>query len=163
MNLAIRPAAPADSETITAFNVEMARESEGLRLDRDTVRRGVEKSLSDPSLGRYYLAHGGGEALGQIRVTLEWSDWNNAHYWWIQNVYVVPSARRRGVYSALHHHVKNLAGAAGACGLQLYVDAQNEGAQRAYEKLRMARSHYLIFEQVEEGRSAEASAPPASS
>ncbi len=152
MNLAIRPATPADSEKIIAFNMEMAWESESLRLDRATVRRGVEKSLSDPSLGRYYLAHLGGETLGQIRVTLEWSDWNNAHYWWIQNVYVIPSARRQGVYSALHHYVKNLAGGAGACGLQLYVDAQNADAQRAYERLRMEQSHYLIFEQVAEGK-----------
>ena len=107
----------------------------------------------DPCLihrwGRYYLAHRGDEILGQIRVTLEWSDWNNAQYWWIQNVYVVPSERKQGIYKALHHHVKNLAEQTGACGLQLYVDAQNAAAQAVYKKLNMTQSHYLIYEQKE--------------
>ena len=150
MNFDIRPATLADAEKITEFNVEMALESENLRLEPETVRRGVEKSIYDPSKGRYYLARQGGDVLGQIRVTLEWSDWNDSHYWWIQNVYVVPRARRRGVYRALHHHVRNLADRAGACGLQLYVDARNAGAQSAYQSLNMVRSHYLIFEQTED-------------
>ncbi len=88
MNFDIRPATAKDMETIILFNIELALESENLRLDPETVRRGVRKSLSDPSMGRYYLACRGDEILGQIRVTLEWSDGNNAQYWWIQNVYV---------------------------------------------------------------------------
>ena len=149
MSFEIRPATIEDTATIVQFNIEMALESENLRLDPGKVRRGVEKSLSDPSVGQYYLAHRGDEILGQIRVTLEWSDWNNAQYWWIQNVYVVPAERRQGIYKALHHHVKNLAERAGASGLQLYVDAQNAAAQAVYKSLNMEQSHYLIFEQRE--------------
>ena len=150
MNFAIRPATNTDAEKIVQFNVDMALESENLRLEPEKIHQGVQKSLSEPSIGRYYLAHRGDEILGQIRVTLEWSDWNNAHYWWIQNVYVVPSERKQGIYSALHHHVKNLAEQAGACGLLLYVDAQNRAAQAVYKNLNMAQSHYLIFEQMED-------------
>ncbi len=150
MNLTIRPATIEDAETIVQFNIEMALESENLSLEPEKVRRGVEKPLADPSLGRYYLAHRDDEILGQIQVTLEWSDWNDAEYWWIQNVYVVPSARRQGIYRALHHHVKNLAEAAGACRLQLYVDAENAAAQAVYKKLNMEQSNYLIFEQMED-------------
>ena len=150
MNFEIRPAAIDDTEKIVQFNIEMALESENLRLEPEKVRRGVEKSLSDPSMGCFYLAHRGDEILGQIRVTVEWSDWNNAQYWWIQNVYVVPSARRQGIYRALHDHVKKLAEAAGACRLQLYVDAENAAAQAVYKKLNMTQSNYLIFEQMEE-------------
>ena len=150
MNFEIRPATAEDTETIVQFNIEMALESENLCLEPEKIRRGVQESLSNPSMGRYYLAHRADEILGQIRVTLEWSDWNNAYYWWIQNVYVVPSVRKQGIYKALHHHVKNLAEQAGACGLQLYVDAQNEAAQAVYKNLNMAQSHYLIFEQMED-------------
>lgn len=150
MNFEIRPATIEDTETIVQFNIEMALESENLRLEPEKVRRGVEKSLCDPSLGQYYLAHRGDEIVGQIRITLEWSDWNNGQYWWIQNVYVVPSERNQGIYRALHHHVKNLAEQDGACGLQLYVDAQNAAAQAVYKKLNMEQSHYLIFEQRED-------------
>ena len=150
MNFEIRPATDEDTETIVQFNIEMALESENLRLEPEKVRRGVEKSLSEPSMGQYYIAYRGDEILGQIRVTLEWSDWNDAEYWWIQNVYVVPSERKQGIYRALHRHVKNLAEGAGACGLQLYVDAQNVAAQAVYKNLNMEQSHYLIFEQRED-------------
>ena len=150
MNFEIRPAAIEDTEKIVQFNIEMALESENLRLEPEKVRLGVEKSLSNPSMGCFYLAHQGDEILGQIRVTQEWSDWNNAEYWWIQNVYVVPSARRQGIYRALHDHVKNLAETAGACRLQLYVDAENAAAQAVYKKLNMTQSNYLIFEQMED-------------
>lgn len=149
MNFTIRPATIEDAETIVRFNIDMALESENLSLDPEKVLKGVKKSLSDPSMGRMYVAHRGDEILGQIRVTLEWSDWNNGQYWWIQNVYVVPSARRQGIYRALHHYVKNLAEQEGACSLQLYVDANNTAAQAVYKNLNMAESHYLIFEQRE--------------
>ena len=74
MNFAIRPATVEDAEKIVQFNIEMALESENLRLEPEKVRRGVQKSLLNPSMGRYYLAHRGDDILGQIRVTLEWSD-----------------------------------------------------------------------------------------
>ncbi|MEE9276501.1 MAG: GNAT family N-acetyltransferase [bacterium] len=145
-NLRIRPAEPGDAEIITRFNVAMALESEGLRLEPATAREGVEASLTDPGRGRYYLAEEAGGVSGQIRVTREWSDWNNAEYWWIQNVYVDPPARRRGIYTALHRHVRGLAKAAGACGLQLYVERENGAARTIYERLGMRQSHYLIYE-----------------
>ena len=159
MNFEIRPATVEDTEKIVQFNIAMALESENLRIEGEKVRLGVHKSLSNPLMGRYYLAHRGDDILGQIRVTLEWSDWNNASYWWIQNVYVIPSERKQGVYSALHNYVKALAREAGACGLQLYVDEQNESAQAVYKNLNMAQSHYLIFEQREDSPEKQKNAP----
>jgi GNAT superfamily N-acetyltransferase len=143
----VRPALPEDAEIITRFNIEMARESEGLELSPDAVLRGVESSLHNPELGEYFLAEGQSGPIGQLRVTREWSDWNNAFYWWIQNVYVEPASRRGGFYAALHNHVRGLARSAGACGLLLYVDRENSSAQSVYRRLGMDQSHYLIYEQ----------------
>ncbi|MEE9256140.1 MAG: GNAT family N-acetyltransferase [bacterium] len=147
--IAIRPAAPGDVDIIVRFNMEMAQESEGLGLSPGTLRRGVEASLGDPGLGKYFLAEKGGKVAGQIRVTREWSDWNNGFYWWIQNVYVPPPERRRGIYAALHAHVRGLARETGACGLLLYVDRENAPARDVYRRLGMDQSHYLIYEQEE--------------
>ena len=82
----VRPALPEDAEIIVRFNIEMAKESEGLKLSPAVVLRGVENSLHDPNRGEYFLAEGDQGVVGQIRVTREWSDWNNSFYWWIQNV-----------------------------------------------------------------------------
>jgi|TARA_B100000315_G_scaffold148990_1_gene137797 GNAT superfamily N-acetyltransferase len=145
--ISIRPARPGDTDTIVRFNVEMARDSESLELAPEMVRQGVEASLRSPERGKYFLAEKSGSVVGQIRVTHEWSDWNNSYYWWIQNVYVEPESRRNGVYTALHGHVRDLARSAGACGLLLYVDRENTSAQEVYNRLGMESSHYLIFEQ----------------
>lgn len=148
-SLIIRPAHTDDIDIIVHFNIEMALESENLKLSPEVVRQGVEMSLGDPERGRYFLAeqNGSGNAIGQIRVTREWSDWNNGHYWWIQNVYVDPALRKQGVYTALHTHIRKLAREANACGLLLYVDHENTSAQEVYCHLGMGNSHYLIYEQ----------------
>lgn len=130
--LRIRPAAdiPGDLETITDFQLRMARETEGLELDPGTVIRGVAAVLADPAKGSYWVAErdGGigaiGAIVGSLLTTFEWSDWRNGTVLWIQSVYVVPGLK----------------------GLRLYVDKRNAAAQEVYERLGMTREHYELFE-----------------
>lgn len=85
--------------------------------------------------------------VGQLLITYEISDWRNGVFWWIQSVYVAPEARGGGVYRALHGHVATAAKKAGnVCGLRLYVDHDNTGAQRVYERMGMRRTEYLLYE-----------------
>jgi ribosomal protein S18 acetylase RimI-like enzyme len=67
--------------------------------------------------------------------------------WWIQSVYVVPAARRMGVYRALYGHVRAQARAHGACGLRLYVEQHNRAARQVYRSMGMRDSGYRIYEQ----------------
>lgn len=148
-----RPAVSADFRVIVEFNLSMARESEGLELDRAKLERGVEAALSDPAKGVYLVADVDGAPSGCLLVTSEWSDWRNGWAWWIQSVYVMPAARRRGVYRALHERVLELARERGdVVSLRLYVDRNNLPAQSTYRKLGMEASHYLMFEAVEAPR-----------
>ena len=80
-------------------------------------------------------------------VTFEWSDWRNATFWWIQSVYVKPNMRRKGIYKGLYREVQRLAEATeDVCGYRLYVEKDNEIAQRTYESLGMQESYYLMYE-----------------
>ena len=143
----IRDAIPADLVIIVAFNSAMARETEGIELDVDRLRRGVSAVLDDPARGRYFLAEIGGSVVGQLMITYEWSDWRNGCFWWIQSVYVHPNHRRRGVYRALDAHVRAEAMRDGSvCGLRLYVDRDNHVAQSVYASLDMQHSHYDLYE-----------------
>ena len=63
-------------------------------------------------------------------------------------MYVDPSARRRGVFRALHAEVVRRARAEGAASLRLYVDADNRRAQQTYASLGMRQSRYAMYEQV---------------
>lgn len=142
----IREATPGDLATLADFNQAMARETEARELDRATLEAGIASLLADSTKGFYLVAEAGGEIVGQLMVTYEWSDWRNASFWWIQSVHVAQAHRRTGVYTALHREVERRARAAGACGLRLYVERDNARAQATYRHLGMVRSRYDLFE-----------------
>ena len=146
-SLLVRHARGADAATIVGFNQAMAMETEALELLVPTVSAGVDAVLRDPAKGFYLLAEMEGRACGALMVTSEWSDWRNGAIWWIQSVYVLPDARGRGVYRALHEKVVDMARNRGARGLRLYVEKSNGPAQNVYRCMGMARSGYLMFEQ----------------
>jgi len=80
-------------------------------------------------------------------ITYEWSDWRNGQFWWIQSVYVLPSARRSGVFRALYDHIDALArNTSGVIGLRLYVEADNVAARRTYEHCGMHDGGYRVME-----------------
>jgi GNAT superfamily N-acetyltransferase len=126
----------------------MALETERKVLDRERLTRGVMAVLDDATKGFYLVAEdASGEVIGQLMVTFEWSDWRDGVFWWIQSVYVVPEARRTGVYRALYERVLRLAADdGGVCGVRLYVERENEPAMSTYRALGMARAHYEMFE-----------------
>jgi len=146
--ITIRSAALADLDAIVAGNRALAEESEQLRLDEETLRAGVRALLDERAPGRYWIAESDGIVVGQLLITFEWSDWRNRMVWWIQSVYVAPTARRRGVFRALYEHAKREAQAQGAGGLRLYVDLTNSRAQAVYSALGMKGDHYRVFEDM---------------
>jgi ribosomal protein S18 acetylase RimI-like enzyme len=146
-DIEIRLATPDDEEVIATHNAAMAVETEGRELDRDVLRSGVRRVLSDSTRGVYYLAERDGTIVGQLLITLEWSDWRDGWFWWIQSVYVAPAARRQGVYSALYKQVEAEARRrSDVCGIRLYVEQENTRAQRVYERLGMQRAVYQLYE-----------------
>jgi len=143
----IRAASSGDAATLVELQIRMARETEDLELDRDTVTRGVAAVFADPAKGSYWIAERGGRIVGCLLTTFEWSDWRNGTVLWIQSVYVLPEERGRGVYRALYDHLRRRVEAdPGLKGLRLYVDRRNAAAQRVYERLGMSREHYDLFE-----------------
>src|SRR5215218_2912868 len=102
----LRRATHADLDTVVEFNRRLAHESEGVTLDPEALRRGVAAAIADPLKGPYFLAEIGGEVVGQLQITTEWSDWRNGWMWWIQSVYVREDHRRTGVFRALYEHVE---------------------------------------------------------
>jgi GNAT superfamily N-acetyltransferase len=144
----IRPATTTDLDFIVAGNLAMALETEHLRLDAAMLREGVRELLGGRAPGAYWIAEIDDVVVGQLMITFEWSDWRNRMVWWIQSVYVVPAARKHGVFRALYMHVRREAQAAGAGGLRLYVDTTNTRAQQVYATLGMNGDHYRVFEDM---------------
>lgn len=146
MTLYIRRAASDDADAIARWNIAMAWETERKALDPETIGRGVRAVFDEPRRGFYLIAELDGAAVGCLLVTYEWSDWRCGDFWWVQSVYVAPDARRAGVFRGLYAHVKAMAGGAGAVGVRLYVETENERAQVTYGGLGMERCHYYMYE-----------------
>jgi ribosomal protein S18 acetylase RimI-like enzyme len=143
----IRKAVRSDASTIILYNINLAKETENMDLNPELITKGVNAILSDPSKGCYFVYEEDGEVVGQLMITLEWSDWRNANFWWIQSVYVRKDYRRRGIFQALYNHVKELILKDPAvCGLRLYVEHENKIAQETYQRLGMKESCYLLYE-----------------
>lgn len=146
MSLAVRAAGRGDIAHIAAWNLAMAWETERKRLDPAVLERGVTAVFDEPRRGFYLVAERDGVPVGCLLVTFEWSDWRGGDFYWIQSVYVVEEARRGGVFRALYDAVAARARAAGAVGVRLYVETENERAQRTYAGLGMERCHYFMYE-----------------
>lgn len=145
----IRRAITADARNLVKFNLAIARETENKTLAADVVDRGVQGLLQNPGYGFYLVATRAEQAIGTLMVTSEWSDWRDGLFWWIQSVYVTPEERGKGVYRALYTEVLELARSEpGICGLRLYVEKDNTGAQQVYRSLGMADTGYLVFEEL---------------
>lgn len=145
-SITIRVAQPSDVVRIASFNTAMAWETEKVRLDPDTVHKGVLAIVTDPAKGHYFVAEIDGSCAGCLMITHEWSDWRNGDIWWIQSVYVDPAHRRKGVFKALYRHIETRARAAGVVKIRLYVERDNSAGKRTYDQLGMQMTHYDVME-----------------
>ncbi len=146
--LTLRRAGFGDISHIARNNCRMAAETEDRQLDEPEVRIAVRALMEDASKGFYLLATDANEELvGQLMVTYEWSDWRNGTFWWIQSVFVEPSARRSGVYRAMYAHLLDEARhSPDICGVRLYVHRDNTRARETYAALGMVRPDYEMYE-----------------
>ena len=142
----VRAATVADIPFLVECNAAMALETEHKTLDRAVLKRGVAAVFDDHHRGFYLVAEHDGERVGCLLITFEWSDWRDGDWWWFQSVYVVPQARRRGVFRAMHAEVERRARATPrVIGLRLYVERENSRARRTYLSLGMEEEPYAMF------------------
>ncbi len=143
----VREARPDEAEQIAQFQILMARETEGMTLDIEIVRRGVAGVFAQPARGTYWVIEDKGELLGSTLVIPEWSDWRCGIVLWIHSLYIQPANRKQGLFRQLYQHLKQqVSQEPDLKGLRLYVDKTNSVAQEVYEKLGMNRDHYEMYE-----------------
>ncbi|MBT4161592.1 MAG: GNAT family N-acetyltransferase [Gammaproteobacteria bacterium] len=150
MSASVRRAISSDAEIIARFNQAMAEETENKVLPWETILTGVKTMLADDNLGFYLVAcTSSDEVQGCLGITFEWSDWRNGLFWWIQSVYVNPTYRGTGIFTAMYETVKNEAQTdPTSCGIRLYVEKENERANRTYRRLGMIETDYRLMEEI---------------
>lgn len=143
----IRDATGADLAFLADSNAAMALETERKTLDRAVLELGIVAIFERPQRGFYLIAERAGLPVGCLLITYEWSDWRNGDWWWLQSVYVMPAARRSGVFRALHADVERRSHAAvSVVGIRLYVEQGNRAAQATYAMLGLHETRYRLLE-----------------
>ena len=146
-NAKIGYATLTDAPFIAQCQLDMALETEQLKLDKALVTKGVEAVFADPAKGFYIVVEKGNSPIACLMVTLEWSDWRNAWVWWIQSVYVKPEMRKAGIFGMMYEYIKDrVKENSNVSGIRLYVDKTNSRAQDVYRKVGMNGDHYSTFE-----------------
>jgi GNAT superfamily N-acetyltransferase len=143
----VRLAHLQDLTTLVSFNQALAQEVREKGLDSQILTAGVQAVLSDSKRGFYTVVEVEERAVAAALVTFEWSDWRNAWFWWLQDVYVEPNYRQQGIFRSLYQHLKAQAQIAKACGLRLYVYQGNMRAQKVYQRLGMVPASSVMFEE----------------
>lgn len=135
-----------DQPVLVEMIQQMAEESEGKRLDEETLTGGISAVFEDAGRGAYWVVSDeSAVAIGCLLVTTEWSDWHNRDYWWVQSVYVQPDHRGKGALGVLLDAVEESARQAGVAEVRLYVDLENDRAAKAYHKLGFGFSSYQVM------------------
>ena len=71
----VRSATTNDVRHIVNLTRKLAEETEDLFLPPDQVTAGVHTLITDPSKGRAFVIEVKGEAVAQMQIIYEWSDW----------------------------------------------------------------------------------------
>ena len=146
--ISIRHAQKTDESIIVRFNQSMALETEALTLDESILTKGVQSVFENPEKGFYLVCEVDGVVRGSLMITYEWSDWRNGTFYWVQSVYVEKAFRRIGIYKSLYQYLQEqLKQNQDVAGMRLYVEKDNEKAQKTYTKVGMKRTNYLLFEE----------------
>ena len=96
-----------------------------------------EGPANEPAARRHKSSarNAGSAALGFTLLYPTWSSLSLRRWWNLNDLYVAPEARKRGVARALMERARRLAEATGASGLGLETAKDNYPAQQLYEQL----------------------------
>ncbi len=144
----IRPANPNDADAIVSQNMSLALESENITLNKECVSAGVHALLCDKSKGFYVIAEENNHIIGQLMITVEWSDWRNKPLWWVQSVYVQKEWRNKTVFTQLLDFIRKQALKENVAFLRLYVHKDNHTAIQVYEKNKWSQEPYLFYQTI---------------
>ena len=130
---AIRAATPADLALLLPM-VRDLHEHEGIRGSLADVRNALGRLLAEPHRGRVLLAGDAGFATGYVAVCFGYSIEFHGVDAFVDELYVLPTERGKGVGQALLAAAEETCRAEGVVALHLEVDHANPRAHDLYQR-----------------------------
>ena len=133
-----REANVSDLERVVDLLAELLGEH-SLAPDRATLRAAVGRLVEDPQLGRVLVAESEGEIAGVAVLSWTYSLEQGGRSAWLDEIFVAPERRGRGIGASLLDAACAAAASAGACAVDLEVEAGHERVAALYERHGFAR------------------------
>lgn len=128
----VRPATPQDAEAIHRFIAELA-EFEGAPQEVEVTPETIRAQIEDPAPPfDCLIAQVDGEPAGFALFFPNYSTWRGRRGVYLEDIYVSPAYRRRGVARALFRRLAEIAVERGAGRLELSVLDWNRDAIEMY-------------------------------
>jgi len=129
----VRPARRADAAPLVALLVAQFREHR-ITTPVRKITRAVDGVLRHPDRGRFLVATIAGRPVGLAALSFTWSLEHGGRSAWLEELYVEPPYRGRGIGRALLRAACRAAARAGAAAVDLEVDAAHTRAARLYAR-----------------------------
>ncbi len=126
-------AAPGDLPALLPY-LRAYAEFDGLRFDEERSRRVVGALLRDPQLGRVAFILDGARRCGYVALCYGYSIELGGRDAFVDELYIEPGSRNRGLGSRALEQACDLARADGIVALHLEVRRDNVPAQRYYAR-----------------------------
>src|SRR5215468_2501727 len=120
----IRSATPSDSETVTSLLMAQFREH-SIDMPADAVRTAVVGLLGDQTRGFILIAVQAAAVVGVACVSFTWTLEHGGKSAWLDELFVVPEARNRGIGKDMLEAVLHAARVAGCAAVDLEVDSSH--------------------------------------
>ena len=140
----VRPAAHEDVPALVGLMRAFYAES-NYPLPVAAAAHAFTALLADDRLGGAWLAELDGVAVGHVVLTVSFSMEYGGLRGFVDDLYVRPQARRRGVGGALLAEVRDDCAVRGVRALHVEVGPENAGARSLYERAGYADSGHLLL------------------
>lgn len=129
--MSVRPASLHDIEQLVALMSEFYAES-GYPLNADRSAAAFRELLDDEHLGRVWLLEAGGAIAGYLVLTMGYSMEYGGLDAFIDDLFVRPAVRNRGLGTAAVEEARAYCRARGVRAIHLEAEVGNVVAQRIY-------------------------------
>jgi ribosomal protein S18 acetylase RimI-like enzyme len=142
----LREAAPEDEGELLRMMRALAEQEPGkIEFDAAAARGALRMLFAQPELGRTWLVCDGGSAVGYVVLTLGFSFEFRGRDAFIDELYIAPPYRRRGLGRMAMEFAEKRAKELGVNAVHLEVDDGNDPAMELYRRIGYAdHDRYLM-------------------
>jgi ribosomal protein S18 acetylase RimI-like enzyme len=102
--------------------------------------------IADPEVGAMFIARDGASAVGFATLAWKWSSLKGARIGYLEDIFVAPEARGRGIADALIEACAERCRERGAPAMEWLTATDNQRAQAVYDRTGATAETFLEYE-----------------